>query len=421
MSKDIVTIDVKPIPVSDIELRHTGAMTGLSFFNATGVEIFVTTRNGIITKLEPTYLNSEAGKLVIRSNLIFDEEESVSVPTDSYEEEAMGVYYDSFARSSEYRYSGKRTMCYDSVVTLEQLREANGVLYIRNLDIVVSLIKNIDINTHPFTTVGNTKRLLQRMKDEKKEYTNMSIKIIDNSGRLTTQYMKLAGVVHSITPVRDLKYKDGVYILNNKLVKAVNEDSALNVSYAPIDRHKPNNPKYREPLIFKRYEDALNFKGVLEIERLKTERSENDFKKREMEYREREMQLRQREREKDIAFKDMENKFKESELEFKENILRLERSKRREEEKIDALKRQHMMDLTLERSRQAEMELRLKEYQTRHSERELKHKEELMKLKEEYEKRSNDRKNTSEIIRSAPVIVTGIAAVAGIIYGARNK
>ena len=421
MSKDIVTIDIKPIPVSDIELRYTGAMTGLSYFNATGVELFITTRNGIITKLEPTYLNSEAGKLVIRSSLIYDDEESVSVPTDSHEEEVMGIYYDSFARSSEYRYNGKRTMCYDSVVTLESLREANGFLYIRNLDIVVSLIKNIDINIHPFTIAGGTRRLLQRIEDEKKEYTNISIKIIDNSGRLTTQYVKIAGVVQSITPVKNLKYKDGVYILNNKFVKSIDEDSKPNVSYASLDKHRSNHPNYKEPLIFKRYEDALNFKGVIEIERLKTERAERDFRKREMEYREREMKLRQKERDKDIEFKNMENEFKEKELKSKENILKLERSKRREEEKIDALRRQHTMDLTLERSRQAELELRLKEYQTRHSERELKHKEELMRLKEDYEKRSNDRKNTSELIRSAPVVITGLAAVAGVIYGTRNK
>ena len=421
MFKDIKTIDIKPQLATNVNVKYTGAIVGKSFFNATGAEIYVTTRDGITTQIDPTIHNNETGNFIIRTNLIFDKEESVNVPIENEEEDVIQVYYDSFVDSTEYRYTGKRSLHYDNVLSLKELRESDGAIYIRNLDLLVSLTKKVDINIHPFSAAASTRRLLQRIKDEKKEFTSFDIKLVDNSGDLTTQYIKVAGTVQAIQPVKDLNCKSGVYIAENKAVKNTTSDPKRKVNFHPLEHHRIDYSNYKEPLIFSRYEDAFNFKDVLEIEKLKTERAENDFKDREMKYKEREMALKQRDREKDITFKDIENRHKEMELEYKEKLLHLENNARDEEEKINALKRKHQMEMARERNRLTEMELKLKEQQARYAESEIKHKEELLRIKEEYEIKSANRKNLSDIIRSTPVIVAGVATIATAIYSATKN
>lgn len=416
---DITMIDVTPSTINSIHANSTGASMGYSFYNATGEAIYVTARNGIIIKINPSFNNHLLGKFIVRYNLVFDKDENVTVPVNSEEEDVAKTFYDSFANSTESRYVGKRSLHYDNVITLDELKEANGVLYLRNLDVMVSLSKAVDKTIHPFSELATTKRMLRRIKDEGNEFTDYSIRIVDNKGSLTTQYVKLAGKVYAIKPVRDMKSKDGVYILENKLVTKDNSQPSKNSTWSKLEDHRIDSRNRKEPIMFKRYEDALNFNDLQEVERMEHEKAINEFRKKEMAHRETELSYRQSEKDQEIKLKNAEMDFKEKEMELKKSILDLERKKRFDEEEIDRLKREHQLELAKEKNILAEAELKLKSEQQKFSEEEIKHKMELMKLKENFEIKSNQRKNAAEIIRSAPVIIGALIGLAGIIYGRR--
>lgn len=417
---DITSVDVKPTSITNIRANHTGASFGYSFYNATGTVVYVTTRNGIITKINPSFNSSLSGKFIIRYNLIFDKDENVTVPVNSEEEDVVKVFYDSFASSTESRYVGKRSMHYDNVIELNDINENDGALYLRNLDLLISLEKTVDVAIHPFSDLANKNRAIKRIRDAKSEYSNFSIRIVDNSGKLSTQFTKIAGNVYAINPIRDLKSKDGVYILENKLVNGASSKIKQNVKIHNLSEHRLESKERKEPIIFKRYEDALNFNDILEKEKMEYERSLNEFRKKEMEFREEELKYKQKEKEQDNLLKSKEMEFREEELKLRKELMEMEIRRKRDEEEIDKLKREHALAIAMEKNRLAEIEIELKKLQQKYAEAEIDHKIEMLKMKEDYESRSNLRKNITDVIKSTPTVIAGVAAIAAILYAKKE-
>ena len=411
---DICTFDAVPTQINNVRATHVGANCGYSYYNFTGKPIYVTGRNGIIIKINPTFIYGLSGKFIIRYNLLFDKDENITIPVNSPEEDVVKVFNDSFVSSTESNYISQRAMHYDCVFDLKDIEDNDGAIYIRNLDILLSTDKTVEIAIHPFSEIANKNRAIKRIKDSINEYTNFCVRIVDNTGKLPTQYIKVAGRVLAIAPIRDIKAKNGVYVLENKLVDGANSRSRNNVAISKLSQHRVHSKERKEPIIFKRYEDALNFNDLLEKEKMEYEQSINEFRKLELAYKENELAFRQNEKEFESSIKLKEMEFKEEEIKLRKEIMEMDIKRKRDEEIIDSLKRESAYNLSIEKNKLAEKELEIKKLQQEYSVAELKLKKELLELKEEYEKLANFRRNVTDTLKAIPVLITGSLAVAAL-------
>ena len=447
-------IDLEPMPASNIETSAIGSKSSYAFYNLTGSPLFVIYRSGIITRIMPSFTTSThlVNKFVIRTGITVPDIKNIHFPNhDEAIEKATSIIHNGLAISNENNPYANKSAYYDSHIDIERLKE-HGTVYLRKFDILVSLKGNV---LHPYSQAFATRKMMQEKQSSTS--TDMSIVIVDNVGTLGTQYARLYEKVQAIIPVKDARRSDGVYITRTLYKKDKHGNAQTRCEWSRLSDHYIDSKKPKKPLIFNNYEEAKNHSSLNDREKRDYEKSLNDLKKMEMSYKEKEIHHKERERklemenkERELAHKDRERKLemenkaiemryreaekareaeikhreyeaRERELELRKKIMELDRTRRLDEEKVDAIRREYSMDTIKEKQKISEMEVKLKQEQQRLSALEMKHKKELMELKEGYEKRSTHRKDVSDSIRMVPVIVGGIAAIAGYYYGKKSN
>ncbi len=445
-------IDLEPQPITNIESKSMGAKNDYAFYNFTGTPIFIIYRSGIVIRIMPKYtaVQDIMNKFIIRSGITIPDVKNMFLPDDESVQKSISMIHNGLAVSSDQNPYATKSAYYDSHLKITLLKEY-GTIYLRKFDILVSLKGNV---LHPYSQAFATRKMMSEKQSSKSADT--SIVIVDNIGALGTLYVKIYDSIQTITPVKDAKRSDGVYITRT-FSRKNNGSIETQCQWSRLDDHLINSKSPKQPLIFNNYEDAKNHSSLNDREKRDYEKSLNDIKKMEMNYKEKEIQYKEKEKklemenkEKEIIYKDrerkleMENKMiemkyreaekareaeikhreyeaRERELEMRKKIMELDRSRRADEEKVDAIRRQYSMETLIEKQKISEMEVKLKQEQQRLSALEMKHKKELMDLKEGYERRSTNRKDVSESIRMIPVVVAGVAAIAGYYYGKKSN
>lgn len=447
-------IDLEPMVASNIEVNAVGSKSDYTFYNLTGSPIFVIYRSGIVTRIMPSFTSSTSlvNKFIIRTGITIPDIKNVHFPNhDGGLADATTIIHNGLAISSESNPYASKSAYYDSQLGIDLLKEHKTV-YLRKFDILVSLKGNV---LHPYSQAFSTRKMMQEKQSTTS--TDLSIIIVDNLGVLGTQYIRLYEKVQSIIPVKDAKRSDGVYITRTLYKKDKNGNAETRCEWSRLSDHRIDAKGPKKPLIFSNYDEAKNHSSLNDREKREYEKSLNDIKKLEMSYKEKELHHKERERklemenkERELAHKDRERKLemenkanelryreaekareaeikhreyeaRERELELRKKIMELDRTRRADEEKVDSIKREYSMDTIKEKQKISEMELKLKQEQQRLSALEMKHKKELMELKEGYERRSTHRKDVSESIRMVPIIVAGVAAIAGYYYGKKSN
>lgn len=385
---NFVALDLKPVAMANINAKFTGATSGFSFYNSTGIPVYVSGRNGIVIKVDPCYDTSNIGRFTVRQNITFNKSENLRLPTEQINDDIISLFYDMYSMSDN-TLANKRSMHYDSVIELRAIKEYGNTIYLRNLDLSITIDENIYDSFHPYTQKLSMDRIKSRIKDEKTSTTDVSFRFVDNEKLFTTMFTKIGNRVVAVNPIYDYSCESGLYTIYNKVVGKLTKKNDAKIFHSRIEQHGLNSKTKLEPIFFNTYEEALHYNGAAEVDRMKYEQS--------------------------MA------KLRNTEVELRNLSLELERQRKVEDERIEEIKRTHQKEALRDKSLVSDMELRLKKEQLKLAELEHNHKVEMMKMKEEYEKKSYQKKNTSDFLKAVPVIIGGIAAVAGCIYGSSKK
>ena len=323
----------------------------LVYFNGTGRDLFITTRDGISHRLTPNPMPTPSlrGKMMIRRVVLFTRQNQVILPDGDSEYLAlMAELYENNHQSYKNRVSTEHIF---DRADLED--KVHG--YCRELDVVLSTESPQGIGIHPYS--ADYQAPIQTG-IEPKFVAGVTVKIVDNSDQIDRRFMNLGGRIIEIKPVKDLDQKEGVYVTTRDPVagKMVTE-------YAELFSHDFDKEKAtgRSPVLYRSAEAAR-------------------------------------------SLGDPDGELKARERKAKEDKLRIEAELFQRQQELEEFKAKFQMAQLQLQQEKAEVEDRLRsaEHQ-RFLERES--------VKDYYQQKSFESKESIEMLKVIPAILTGTMAL----------
>ncbi len=294
----------------------------------------------------------------------------------------------------------------DNTIDASELSKNNGDIYVVSEDLIISDKPLMKAPNHPF----NSKTFNA---DSFKVFSNangdvgINFEIVDNDNVFGERFIMLAKKIHKIIPKRDMLRQSGLYITTMERDPTQEGLKKPNQIYYPLENLEDNFGIYKTSQEAETGGDihSLRKESMMEMEHnykvdlqnlknisLDRER-ENTSLKHELQQaqirndidnqtrKERIVVLEEENRAKDIAREEAERQRKETYA---------ERERIRNEETIKLQHMNRLLEADLERQRSM--------------------------MKDYYDGRSYNRKDTSEIFRWLPTIITGILSIVGIVF-----
>lgn len=331
----------------------------VAFFNHMNDDIVVSGRDGLPFKLPPS------GK---RDN-VFCVRVTYRVHT-SVTMDPKGVFHQYGAKTAEgkalaaavknceeNKSAGNKAFSLDYVIRRDDIVSQGGVLYLADLDLVVSAHKDEWKALHPYSDATTRYQLIEAESNvNNSERFGYAIYIVSNDGAVNSKFINLGGAVYRVPSIANQSLRDGVYVCSSGPVQNSAKDPI------PMSLHYTFEEAWENLRLFDTAEEAEKLGDIL-VER------ERELK---------ELQL---------MYKELEHTQKMDKLQFEQDM----EEKRREYE-----------GMSMERQREQDM---------------LEHERAMRSLrdKEYYETRSAARKDTSEVVKYIPVVLTSIFAIAAFV------
>lgn len=275
---------------------------------------------------------------------------------------SLQLMREAFNRVYEIRHQNQQEIrcSIEHFVVEEDFRANNNVFYHDGLDAVLLYGDNDFPYSHPYSLIGQKEDMIAHGEEIKAKYGFVfSVEIIDNLGKYGERYVSICNSVYKIEAKADNNKPDGIYIVSN--VPTVGRKS---IDAVQIDVYAFEDAEKRLGL-YRSYEEAAS-NGDLAAAR-----------KREIVELEHQVALAKQEA--------LLQKIKSDEMSAERDRV--------------------MRDLEHERTlhRQSTEDLRARQEQILEMER--------MRQREHYEQRSSDRKDSSEMIKFLPIILTAIGTI----------
>lgn len=276
----------------------------------------------------------------------------------------------------------------DVSIDVNQIKINNGNVYISSEDILVSDKPFMKAPPHPFNARNFNVESFSSFSDDSRD-VGINFEIVDNEGRCGDRFIMIANKLHKLSAKKDNIRKSGLYITTMER-DPINEGKRKPVQVF----HELENMK-DEFNIFKTPEEAMSGGDIQNL------RKENLM---EMEHNHKiELQIAKNialDKEKEIS--DLKHQIQQSQM--KNDI---ENQKQQEKERFTK-------DLLAERELYRTQQESINDQIRKLKEFELE--QERMARKDYFESRSYTRKDTSEIVRWLPTIITGILGIVGIVF-----
>jgi hypothetical protein len=251
--------------------------------------------------------------------------------------------------------------------TEEDLEENGGAFYHNALDTLFTFPDATAKGSHPFSRAGIEEEMMERSKAvaPDKQFV-FSVEIIDSLGKYGDRYISISNRIFKLTAQKDKNKPDGVYIVSS--TPAIGTISSENLVVCRYD-----------------FEDAEKAVGVYRtFEEAQTYGDPSLARKKEITDLEHGIQLAKHQAElakssQSMAKLEAERTLMERDLKIKE--LQYERDIRQREMDDLRARQEHLIEIN------------------------------RMEMKERYEQRTYVRKDTSEMLKYLPVVLTGIGAV----------
>jgi hypothetical protein len=248
------------------------------------------------------------------------------------------------------------------IITESDLKQHGGVVYISDLDLVISTKGCDAIKYHPYGKEASLYAFAEESFNEVDNITGQnfiySIKLIDNFGNIGKRWLRIGDDVVLIKPVKDQTRTDGIYVATkkpsvNNLGEAVNLTERYDIDQVP--------PYFK---LYKQFHDARH-----------TAEDEMTMKLSEFE---------------------MKRKKMETDLAVSENaLLRVTQEADNLRMTAESMQTKHANEM---HSMRMQLEREVQERIT-------------MQRKDQYEAVSVDRKNTAELVKVVPAIVLGLIGI----------
>jgi hypothetical protein len=361
-------------------------------FNQYNKDISVVLRNGVRQNIPPIN-NHFSNQVIIRTVYTIHKDNGPLLDKFFYTTDQTNINEEFNIIRDQYIEFKKNNPNEHMVIVIDAVVDGNIIdqhhsLYIHNRDIVVSN-EPIDITPHhPFDTLESSKEYAELLLENKTGY-GIVIEIIDNDQTIGTRYINTGKHIHAITPKKDLAKPNGVYVFKT-FTNALNERKTttayfnmseavdklgLYATYAAAEigsdiqtqRSKELEDRKHENQILKtQIEDAkLKNESLTNAIRMETERVKMEYTKQEYELKQELNNMQQRMQAQDYARKAEEDKWERERLDLQRALEREKNSYNRED-------------------------LRRNDY---------------------YEERSHYRKDTSEMFKFIPILLTAAVGV----------
>lgn len=263
----------------------------------------------------------------------------------------------------------------DYLISAREFEQMGGSVYLENLDLTLSVNEGPYVPSHPFSLAGIRKQLAAGVLAEEAKGLSYGIRIVDRLGRFGDRYVNIGGEVFQIRAERNNNEPaDGVYAVSQLPAAGMGQvpEQGRCVHYRFEDADKALQ-------LYTTYNDA------------KTLGNPQDVYKRDLEERAHRLKLE------DLDFKERKAKW-ERESDERKRVFETEQH----EAKMRLMKREDQV-------RDREHNLTIQEQDFRYREAQLKR--DTLELKDRLDNRSMDRKETIEILKHIPLLITGIGGI----------
>jgi len=336
----------------------------VSYINNLPMPITIGLRSGLKFALPPL-LSMRDSTLVVRveihiSHLLKIDVQKLLSAINNESSAELKVMREAFIIQINETYHGGVNLIIDYSLDATTLRKFGGVIYYHELDCIISLKEYGETPAHPYSEEGRKLQLLDvNSTDCTGNDFSYSVKLVDNFNKYGPRFININSSVYKINTTKDSSKKDGIYITSNKPFSGDVEatDGNKSLAYYSFDSE--------EIKLYLSAEEANSLGDSL-----------------------------------------INRKQKITELEHTSSVQRLELQQIKHEHEIQILEKTKEK-LVLEMEREA-LKAKLEEMR---SDYENRIKMEREQQKDHYEEKSYKRKDSSELLRWIPAIITGISAI----------
>lgn len=267
-------------------------------------------------------------------------------------------------------------LIYEYTYRYEDLEKVSSGVYLAELDILVSMVEDVSrIPEHPYARSSDRLNLIStdtNVNDNTR--FGYSVYIVSNGGTIPDHFINMNGVVYRVPSNRNHSLQDGVYVCSSAPALGQTHKDAL-----PTVKRYSIEEALTELRLYLTYDEAV---------------SGGDY------FAEKEKELKQ---------KLQDAKVREAEIRGEEIDLRKEYDDRKRELEMEMLQyKQKLETESMAASRE-------------HSASEHMYRMQSMRDKDYYESRQYQRKDSSEFLKSVPVLITSILAIGTLAYNLGSK
>lgn len=296
MRQSIADTDIFKISVVHMEnvnsdqVNVNNPMTStMEISNYTSKIIYVSTRDGLIHEIQPQHLKGNApGPCIVVRTTYKGLAQYVRLDAKCKLNEPNSEYLENLRNSSDtYVGPGFNTLSANRILRQETLNENSGITYIPELDIQISNNPLNQTPPHPFSGEGKIFHdIIDNAYFESTNHVAIAMDLIDNSGILRTMYISVLGNIYMLTPVRDISRTDGLYITKNGLTSVQGKRNPVDVERIPISEIKA-----RFKHVYSTPGEAIALGSAEQQEELELQRREHEIKREEQELKIRKAEL----------------------------------------------------------------------------------------------------------------------------------
>lgn len=224
-----------------------------SFINRTTLPVVIQERIGLSISLPAMPLPEYNNVFIVRLELDFhsairNQVELTLNYLDDTASNELKVLKNSFNIKTKERPNGNVTVFLDYPITLQQIKSYGGSVYLKEMDVVVSIMPPGEIPDHPANIKNYDKAMLERL-TSLDSCLCVSVDVVDNDGTLGTKYMRVGTQVYKITPKVNKSLPNGIYVNTNSEVNS-------GVDPGSPKTHKLSEDEFQTFGIFSTYDQA---------------------------------------------------------------------------------------------------------------------------------------------------------------------
>jgi hypothetical protein len=359
----------------NIRIKGSSVTVTTDIINTTGKSLSLGYRDGLLHSFKHTPVGGVHGVVVYRKiySVPFSNEQEIlrAIEQPEYDDPGLAPLRHAVQNGGAIRGHMETKYIVDWHVPLHDIQQCGGVIYFEQGDVVISTFPTDETPPHPESIVG---RELAAIRDQGTGdgILNLMVEIVDNKGWIGEKYANIFGKAYKVVPIKDSRRSDGVYLTGNR---SMCDTARLVRDTVSVWNYNTCTPNYKgddaAPIkLYASPEDALTLGNAQSI-------------------------LDEQLKQKAFDLEVLKGKLEEDKLAIK---------REHEEWKYEADKRSKELD-----QQHAEHKQRLEKFNL---ERETLAKEVERARKDHYDSRSHGRKDTSEVLKFLPIILSGIAAVA---------